>query len=138
MTEHEYQVKEEKLKSSVRTEKIKQMEYDVQSEQERTKQAMQVTNTEKQKTLEAKEDTNISRLKVESKRKDAVLLKHQNTRKNIDANYQNKENSIYDKILDLKYQDLETGYDAAKKMLDNRRELLTQQGLLNSNVKDSQ
>lgn len=130
MTEHEYQVKEEKLKSSVRTERIKQMEYDVQSEQERTKQAMHVTNTEKQKTLESVEDTNISRLKVEGKRKDAVLLKHQNTRKNLDANFQNKENALYGKTLELKYEDLETGYDAAKKMLDNRREVLTQQGLL--------
>jgi hypothetical protein len=138
MTEHEYQIKEEKLKSSIRSEKIKQFEYDMQSEQERTKQAMHVTNTEKQKTLEAKEDTNISRLKVESKRKDAVLLKHQNTRKNLDANYQNKENALYGKTLDLKYQDLETGYDAAKKMLDNRRELLTQQGLLNNTPRDSQ
>lgn len=136
MTEHEYQIKEEKLKSSIRTEKIKQLEHHVQSEQERTKQAMHGTNIEQQKTLEVREDLNIARLKVESKRKDAVLLKHQNTRKNLDANYQNKENLLYGKTLDIKYQDLETGYDAAKKMLDNRRELLTQQGLLNTTPRD--
>ena len=136
MTEHQYQIQEEKLRSTIRTEKIKQMEYNVQSEQERTKQAMHSTNTEKQKTLEAREDINIARLKVEGKRKDSVLLKHHNTRKNLDANYQNKENALYGKTLDLKYQDLETGYDAAKKMLDNRREVLTQQGLLNTGARD--
>lgn len=137
MTEHQYQVEEEKLKSSIRSEKIKQLEYGVQSEQEHTKQAMHGTNTEKQKTLEAREDINIARLKVEGKRKDSVLLKHHNTRKNLDANYLNKENALYGKTLDIKYQDLETGYDAAKKMLDNRRELLTHQGLLNTVVRET-
>lgn len=137
MTEHEYQIKEEKLKSSIRGEKIKQLEYEMQSEQERTKQAMYGANGEKQKTLEAREDINIARLKVEGKRRDAVLLKHANTRKNLDANHQNKENALYGKTLDLKYEDLQTGYDAAKKMLDNRRELLTQQGLINSGARDA-
>lgn len=138
MTEHEYQIKEEKLKSSIRMEKIKQFEHHVQSEQERTKQAMHGTNIEQQKTLEVREDLNIARLKVESKRKDTVLLKHQNTRKNLDANYLNKENALYGKTLDIKYQDLETGYDTAKKMLDNRRQLLAQQGLLNTVVGEVQ
>lgn len=130
MTEHDFQLKEEKLKSQIRQERVKQLELDVNSEKERTKQANHVLNTQKQKTLETVEDTNIARLKVEGKRKDTVLLKHGISRKNIDANYQNRENQLYQKTLDLKYEDLETGFDAAKQLLQNRRELLNQQGVL--------
>lgn len=130
MTEHDFQVKEEKLKSQIREEKIKQLTFNIDAEKEKTKQANHVLNTEKQKTLETVEDTNIARLKVEGKRKDTVLLKHGISRKNIDANHQNRENQLYKKTLELKYEDLETGYDAAKQLLQNRREVLKQQGVL--------
>jgi len=130
MTEHEYQLQSEKITGDIRTEKIKQLKHNWDSEKERTSQALQRISTEKQKTLIAKEDTKIEQLKVQGRRKDAVLLRHVNTRKNIDANHQAKENPLYQKTLDLKYQNLEVGYSEAKKMLDSRRELLKQQGLL--------
>lgn len=130
MTEHEYQLQAEKVTSDIRSEKIKQLKHDRDSEKERTAQSLQQVSTEKQKTLIAKEDTKIEQLKVQGRRKDAVLLRHTNTRKNIDANHQAKENPLYQKTLDLKYQNLEVGYSEAKKMLDDRREILKQQGLL--------
>ena len=130
MTEHDFQIQSERIRGNIRGEQVKQLQYDFQSEQERTKQALNRVNTEKQKTLETKEDTGIARLKVEGKRKDAVLLRHANTRKNIDASHAAKENPLYQKTLDLKYQNLEVGYSEAKKKLDNRRELLKQQGLI--------
>lgn len=129
MTEHDFQIQSERIRGTIRGEQVKQLQYDLQSEQERTKQALNRVNTEKQKTLEIKEDTGIARLKVEGKRKDAVLLRHTNTRKNIDAAQAAKENPLYQKTLDLKYQNLEFGYIEAKKILDNRRELLKEQGL---------
>lgn len=130
MTEHEYQLQAEKVSSDIRSEKIKQLQHDRDSEKERTSQSLQQVSTEKQKTLIAKEDTKLEQLKVQGRRKDAVLLRHTNTRKNIDANHQAKENPLYQKTLDLKYQNLEVGYNEAKKHLDNRRELLKQQGLI--------
>lgn len=130
MTEQDFKIQSERIRGTIRGEQIKQLQYDLQSEQERTKQSQNRVNTEKQKTLETKEDTGIARLKVEGKRKDAVLLRHTNTRKNIDAGHAAKENPLYQKTLDLKYQNLELGYSEAKKILENRRELLKQQGLL--------
>jgi hypothetical protein len=130
MHEHDFQVQSERIRGSIRGEQVKQLQYDFQSEQERTKQSLNRVNTEKQKTLETKEDTGLARLKVEGKRKDAVLLRHQNTRKNIDAAHLNKENPLVQKTLDLKYQNLELGYSEAKKHLENKRELLKQQGLI--------
>lgn len=130
MTEQDFKIQSERIRGNIRGEQVKQLQYDFQSEQERTKQSQNRVNTEKQKTLETKEDTNLARLKVEGRRKDAVLLRHANTRKNIDANHQAKENPVYQKTLELKYQNLEVGYNEAKKMLDSRRELLKQQGLL--------
>lgn len=130
MTEHEFQLQSEKITGDIRIEKIKQLKHNWDSEKERTSQALQRVSTEKQKTLISKEDTKIEQLKVQGRRKDAVLLRHSNTRKNIDASHQAKENPLYQKTLDLKYQNLEVGYSEAKKMLDNRREILKQQGLL--------
>lgn len=130
MTEHEYQLQAEKVSGDIRTEKIKQLQHDRDSEKERTAQSLQQVSTEKQKTLISREDTKIEQLKVQGRRKDAVLLRHTNTRKNIDAGHAAKENPLYQKTLDLKYQNLEVGYSEAKKMLDNRREILKQQGLL--------
>jgi len=130
MHEHDFQIQSERIRGSIRGEQVKQLQYDLQSEQEHTKQALNRVNTEKQRTLESKEDTGIARLKFEGKRKDAVLLRHQNTRKNIDAAHLNKENPLVQKTLDLKYKNLELGYSEAKKHLENRRELLKQQGLL--------
>lgn len=130
MIEQNFQIQSERIRGSIRGEQVKQLQYDFQSEQERTKQSQNRVNTEKQKTLIAKEDTKIEQLKVQGRRKDAVLLRHTNTRKNIDANHQAKENPLYQKTLDLKYQNLEVGYNEAKKHLDNRRELLKQQGLI--------
>lgn len=130
MHEHDFQLQSERIRGSIRGEQVKQLQYDLQSEQEHTKQALNRVNTEKQRTLESKEDIGVARLKVEGKRKDSVLLRHQNTRKNIDAAHLNKENPLVQKTLDLKFQNLELGYSEAKKHLENRRELLKQQGLL--------
>ncbi|MGF1674305.1 MAG: hypothetical protein ACFCUV_11570 [Rivularia sp. (in: cyanobacteria)] len=130
MTEQEYQLQAEKITGDIRSEKIKQLKHDRDAEKERTTQALQQVSTEKQKTLIAQENTKIESLKVLGRRTDAVLLRHANNRKNIDASHQAKENPLYQKTLDLKYQNLETGYLEAQKMLQNRRELLKQQGLL--------
>ena len=130
MTEQEYQLQVEKITGDIRNEKIKQLKHERDSEKERTGQALQRVSTEKQKTLIAREDTKIEGLKLQGRRKDAVLLRHNNNRKNIDASHQAKENPLYQRTLDLKYENLELGYSEAKKHLENRRELLRQQGLL--------
>lgn len=130
MTEHQYQIQSEALKSQIRIEKVNQLQFDVQAERQVSEQSRIGVQIATQKTNEVQQDLTIARLKVEGKRKDAVILGHANTRKNQDANHANRENTLYGKTLDLKYQNLETGYDEAKKILDNRREMLKQQGLL--------
>jgi len=130
MHEHDFQLQSERIRGNIRGEQVKQLQYDLQSEQEHTKQALNRVNTQKQKTLISREDTKLEQLKLEGKRKDGVILRHQNTRKNIDAAHLNKENPLVQKTLELKYQNLELGFSEAKKHLENRRELLKQQGLL--------
>ena len=130
MTEHEFQMQTESHKALIRIEKVNQLKNDVLSEKQTTEQSRLGVQISTQKTNEVQQDLTIARLKVESKRKDTVLLQHGNTRKNLDANHANRENSLYGKTLDLKYQNLESGYEEAKKMLDNRREMLQKQGLI--------
>lgn len=130
MTEHQYQLQTEALKAQIRIEKVNQLTFDVQAERQMTEQSRLGVQIATQKTNEVQQDLTIARLKVEGKRKDAVIQGHTNNRKNLDANHANRENTLYGKTLDLKYQNLETGYDEAKKILENRREMLKQQGLL--------
>ena len=130
MKEHDFSMQEERIKSEIRQQKIQQLTYDRESEKERTAQSRHAVDAEKQRTLQSKEDVGLEKLKLEGKRKDAVLLRHGITRKNLDANNANRENSLYGKTLDLKYKNLETGFDEAKKALENRRELLKERGLL--------
>ena len=104
MTEHDFSVKTESLKTQIRIEKVNQLQNDVLSEKQTTEQSRLGVQISTQRTNEIQQELVIARLKVEGKRKDAVLLQHTNTRKNLDANHANRENTLYGKTLDLKYQ----------------------------------
>lgn len=130
ISKHQFQLQKEKLEGLQRTQQVKQLEIAVDTEKEKTQQSLQRLNAEKQRTLSAKEDVNIERLKLQSRRVDVTLQQHQINRKNLDSTHQEKENALYGKTLDLKYEGLATDFESAQEMLAQRREQLKQQGIL--------
>lgn len=130
LSKHQFELHKERLEALQRSQQVKQLEIAVDTEKERTQQSLQRLNAEKQKTLITKEDVGIERLKLQAKRIDATLQQHQINRKNLDSTHQEKENALYGKTLDLKYEGLATDFESAQEMLAQRREQLKQQGIL--------
>lgn len=130
LTEHQFKVKQEQIKGLIRTEQVKQLELDLDVEKENTKQGIHKVNIAKKQTLIEGENLRNIGYRLDGIRQEGKQLQLQNVRKTMDINAATRENVLYQKTLELKYSNLETGYQEAKQLLENRRTELKQQGIL--------
>lgn len=128
MNKHEFETKKEALEGQIRVENIKGLthdvtraKHDVLAKEAQAKQAgvkaqiaSQNVLTEQHRLTQARHETNVQKLTAEQKDQDVRQLI--------------RENPLRQKVLDTKFEGLQTDADTAKKILNDRKAYLKQLG----------
>lgn len=130
MNKHQFDLKKEQIESTIRIEQITQLENKYKVEQENTKQSAFDVKIAASATQMSSVNLERSTVKLESARKDLTLDRISSAKKSIEVAANTRENGLFKQATDLKLEGLQTGVNEAKKLLENRREYLTQQGIL--------
>lgn len=130
MNEHQFKIRQEQIQATIRIEKITQLENQHKVELENTKQSVFDVKIAASATQMSSVNLERSTVKLESARKDLTLDRIASAKKSIEISANTRENGLFSQATDLKLQGLETGVNEARKLLENRREYLSQQGIL--------
>lgn len=130
MDKHTYETKMETLEGQIRVENIRGKQHDVtkakhdatakeaQAKQAGVKSQIASQNvlTEQHRLTQARHETKTQKLTAEQKEQDVRQLI--------------RENPLRQKTLDIKFEGLETDSNTARKVLDQRKAYLKQQGII--------
>jgi sucrose-6-phosphate hydrolase SacC (GH32 family) len=130
MNKSQFDLAKEKIESTIRVEQIKQLENKHKVEVENTKQSDFDVKVAVNQTNLSSISVERSTVKLDIARKELTLDRLTSARKSIDVTTNSRENSLYSQVQNLKLEGIETGITEAKKLLDNRRTYLIQQGIL--------
>lgn len=130
MNKHQFDTAKERIESTIRIEQITQLENKHKVELENTKQSTFDIKIAASATSLSSVNLERSTVRLEATRKDLTLDRIASAKKSIEVAANTRENGLYSQAQDLKIEGLQTGVNEAKKLLENRREYLTQQGIL--------
>ena len=130
MNKHQFDTAKERIESTIRIEQITQLENKHKVELENTKQSSFDVKIAASATQLSSVNLERSTVRLESTRKDLTLDRIASAKKSIEVAANTRENGLFKQATDLKLEGLQTGVNEAKKLLENRREYLTQQGIL--------
>jgi len=130
MNKHQFDTKKEQIESTIRIEQITQLENKHKVELENTKQSTFDVKIAASATALSSVNLERSTVRLESTRKDLTLDRIASAKKSIEVAANTRENGLFKQATDLKLEGLQTGVNEAKKLLENRREYLTLQGIL--------
>ena len=130
MNKHQFDTAKERIESTIRIEQISQLENKHKVELENTKQSAFDVKIAASATQLSSVNLERATVRLEATRKDLTLDRIASAKKSIEVTANTRENSLFKQAVDLKLEGLQTGVNEAKKLLENRREYLTQQGIL--------
>lgn len=130
MDKHSFEVEQERLQGQIRVEKIRGMQQDVEiSKSDADIKRYDVAKARTKVTI-ASVDAVTETFKLSQARAAQRMENLKLTGQEIDINHEFRKSQVKQKVLDAQFQGLETDLSTAKKMLEQRRQLLRQQGVL--------